>query len=171
MVSGRRSELSSAFDDLLEQNRKQFEKLSGGIAPAPAKEPARPRPRSRPAPTPSAAAPPAPTLDRSSDVVRSLNQRYGDGWRYEITNRRRQGEEVVVRCKLIVEDPGIVRVQSGRARIDRPGDAVEITGSADGVAFAARSEDVSAGNATGDVVEAAFRKAVENALTKCAEML
>ncbi len=182
MVPGGRSGWSSPFDDMLEQNRKQFEDLYGGVGSEPAKESRSEGPRRRPASatsgsvlprsvqTPSAALA-APTIDRSSGPVRFLNDRYGDGWRYEITKRRQQGDEVIVRCRLIVGDQNIIRIQSGRALIYQFGDAVEFMGSADGVAFTARSEDTSRGNATEDPVEAAFNSAVENALTKCAEML
>ncbi len=157
MVAGRGSGLSSPFDDMLEQTRKQFEELSGGLAPAPV-EIARTE-RRRPTP--------APAARRWSDPVRFLDDRYGDGWRYEVTDRRQEGDEAVVRCKLVIADRDITRTETGRARIDWPGPAVDISGRADGVAFTAHAEAA----APEISLQAAFDTAVTDALSKCAESL
>ncbi len=157
MTAGRGSGLSSPFDDMLEQTSKQFEELSGGMAPAPAERPRTERRR----PTP------APAARRWSDPVRFLDDRYGDGWRYEVTDRRQDGDEAVVRCKLVIADRDITRTGFGRARIDRTGPAEEISGRADGVAFTARAEAV----APEISLQAAYDMAVTDALTKCAESL
>jgi len=155
MNAGRGSGLSSPFDDMLEQTRRQFEALSGGLAPAPAESP-RTEPR-----------PPAATDLRRSDPVRYLDDRYGDGWRYEVTDRRREGDEAVVRCRLVIADRDITRTQYGRARIDRTAGGREISGSAGGIAFRARAE----GAPPEISLQAAFDRAVSEALTKCAESL
>lgn len=155
MIAGRGSGLSSPFDDMLEQTRKQFEELSGGLAPAPV-EIAKTEPRR-----------PTPAARRWTDPVRFLDDRYGDGWRYEVTDRRQEGDEAVVRCKLVVADRDITRTGIGRARIDRTGPAEEISGRADGVAFTARAEAA----APEISLQAAYDMAVTDALTKCAELL
>ncbi len=150
MIAGRGSGLSSPFDDMLEQTRKQFEELSGG---APVEEPIPERRR--------------PTSRRWTDPVRFLDGRYGDGWRYEVTDRRQDGDQAVVRCKLVIADRDITRTGIGRARIDRTGPAVEISGRADGVAFTARAE----ATAPEISLQAAFDTALTDALSKCAELL
>lgn len=157
MVAGRGSGLSSPFDDMLEQTRKQFEALSGGLAPAPVEMAKTERRR----PTP------APAARRWSDPVRFLDDRYGDGWRYQVTDRRREGDEAVVRCTLVIADQDITRTGIGRARIERAGPAHEISGRADGVAFSARAEGVPPEIS----LQAAYDMAVTEALRKCAESL
>lgn len=183
MGAGRPSGLSSPFDDMLEQNRKRFEELSRGLAGAPAPRPGAERDRWRPTPadagqappirpTPAAApAAPKPTAIRPTDPIRFLDDRYGKAWRYEVTERRREGDEAVVRCRLVIEDPNVTVTRSGRARIDRAGAAREVSGSADGVAFRLRTDDGSPSAAPGDLVDAAFDRAVAHALAKCVETL
>ncbi len=157
MIAGRGSGLSSPFDDMLEQTRKQFEELSGGLAPAPV-EIARTE-RRRPTPVPAAR--------RWSDPVRFLDDRYGDGWRYEVTDRRQDGDQAVVRCRLVIADGDVTRTGTGRARIERTAAAVEISGRADGVAFTAHA----AAAAPEISLQAAFDTAVTEALRECAELL
>jgi hypothetical protein len=172
-----RSRLSSAFNGMLEQNRKQFEALTNGIGArdreatrsprsseivAPSAPP-RPAERSRDA----ASAAPAPSR---SNAVRFLDDRYGDGWSYEIAERRREGDEVIVLCKLSIPDQDISKSQFGRARIAAGGGA-GLAGSADGIAFSLGSESEAEVAGAGDPEEAAFQKAVASALAKCAEML
>ncbi len=151
MIAGRGSGLSSPFDDMLEQTRKQFDELSGGLAPVvgPSTEPRR------------------PTARRWTDPVRFLDDRYGDGWRYEVTDRRQDGGEAVVRCKLVIADRDITRSGIGRARIERTGPAVDISGRADGVAFTAHTAAAAPENS----LQAAFDTALTEALSKCAESL
>ena len=151
MIAGRGSGLSSPFDDMLEQTRKQFDELSDGLAPAaaPSTEPRR------------------PTARRWTDPVRFLDDRYGDGWRYQVTDRRQDGGEAVVRCRLVIADRDITRTGIGRARIERTGPAMEISGRADGVAFTAHAEAA----APEKSLQAAFDTAETEALRKCAELI
>jgi hypothetical protein len=153
MTAGRGSGLSSPFDDMLEQTRKQFDELSGGLAPVAAPGTERRRP--------------TPAAHRGTDPVRFLDDRYGDGWRYQVTERRQDGGEAVVHCKLVIADRDITRTGIGRARIERTGPAVEISGRADGVAFTARAEAA----APEISLQAAFDTALTEALSKCAELL
>ena len=178
MGSDRRPDLVSPFDDMLEENRRQFEDLSNGmrsrtapgtasevpaVLPAPATStPARPATRARdslPAPRPA-----------SSDAVRFLNDRYGDGWRYEITDRRREGDEVVVLCKLVIEDQHITKSQFGTSRIDQVGDGEDVKGSAGGIVFSVQSAKPPAAP-SGNPVDQAFRRAEAAALANCAALL
>ncbi len=174
MAGKRGSDFTSPFDDMLEQNRRQFEELYKGPAEAQAPNPAAlpaPGAQANPAPpTPSPAAasgPPARAFDPASDdPVRFLDHRYGAGWSYEVTERRREGDEVVVRCRLSIPDHDLSKAEVGRARIDRPDAAPEIAGSADGVSFALGPE-----NGINDAEEAAYEQALANALAKCAALL
>lgn len=151
MTAGRGSGLSSPFDDMLDETRKQFDELSGGPAPAavPRTEPRR------------------PTAHQATDPVRFLDDRYGEGWRYEVTDRRQDGDQAVVRCRLVIADGDVTRTGTGRARIERTAAPVEISGRADGVAFTAHA----AAAAPEKSLQAAFDTAVTEALRKCAELL
>ena len=75
---------------------------------------------------------------------------------------------MVVRCRLMVASRGIDRTRSGRAPIDPTSVRHDIIGSADGVPFSFRSDDVSgAGGAEQDAVA----RAVEDALAKCVDAI
>ena len=151
MADKRDSRLSSSFDGMLKANWRQFEALTNGIG-------ARAR---KAAPPPSTAAP-AP-----SDAVRFLDDRYGNGWSYEVAERRREGDEIIVLCKLSIPDQDISKSQFGSATVLGAGGAPGVGGSADGIAFSLGSEE----GGDGDPEEAAFQRALASALAKCAEML
>ena len=149
MASRRRSGFSSPFDEMVEKTRKQFDDLSGGMAPrwpgnsgpprrtAP-REVERYAPRTAEAPPPSPEQKTAPQLPGpaagfdagSMDPARFLDDRFGGGWRHEITDRRRDGDDVVVQCRLGIDGEVHSRTQMGRARIYAAGPASEIAGSA-----------------------------------------
>ncbi len=162
MVAGNDSEFSSPFDAMLDQDRRRLDQLYQG----PAGDRYSPPPRSKSSPTvPSR---PLPTAVRSvrapSDPVQILDERYGDSWRHEVVERRRDGEDMVVSCRLTIAAHGIDLTRSGRARIGRNSSRSEIIGSADGIPFSFRSEDATgADGAAGDAVE----RAVAEALAKC----
>ena len=164
MASNRRSDLTSSFDDMLDQNQRQFDDLYTGSRPR--------QPAARPASPPSPPASPAPRrASDQTDAVRFLNDRYGERWHYEIADRRREGDEVIVLCKLVVADLDNAKSQFGRARIGQSGAAPAAKGSADGVAFALGPEPSSAAGIAGDPEDAAFRQAVDAALANCAALL
>ena len=162
MVADRDSEFSSPFDELLEQDRKRLDRLyhgpAGDRASPVASTRSSPTVRSRP---PSTAARP---LRPPADPANILNEKYGDGWRHEIVERRRDGDDMVVRCRLTIAAHRIDVTRSGRARIDPNSVRPEIVGSADGIPFSFRSEDVT--GADGAAEDAAAR-AVTDALAKC----
>ncbi len=142
MSPNRRSEFASPFDAMLAETRAQFNALYGGGAPAAA-----------PVPVEAASA--------ASGSEAELNARYGTGWRHEITERRREGDEAVVLCRLTIPQMGIVKAQFARAPI---GGGSNVAGHAGGVAFRA------GGAGDGDEA-AAFAAAAEAALAKCLALL
>jgi len=127
MREPRRSQLSSAFDDLLERNWQQFDSLQGG--------------RGR---------------RREGDAAASGDAARDGGWRHEIIDRQREGDEAVVTCRLIVDDTGAEIVQQGRAPL---GAAGRRAGNSGGIAF-------SIGVSDGDEAEA-FQAAADAALAAC----
>ncbi len=145
MSSNRPSEFSSPFDAMLAESRRQFDALYGDSAP----------PRAE-VPTPSV---PEPAVSASA---RTLNERYGGGWRHEITERRREDDEAVVLCRLTITESGSVKAQFGRAPM---GTASGVGGTAGGVAFR------TAAPTGADSEAAAFAAAEEAALAKCVAML
>ena len=169
MAADRKPGFSSPFDAMLDDNRRAFEALSAGTgsslrqaAPVESRTPiAGPRLSVRPVRT-------APSAAGKSDAVRFLDDRYGHGWRYEIAERRRDGDEIIVLCKLIIGDQETAKSQFGRARV---GGATAITGRADGVRFTIGAEPERGAADAGDPEEAAFRRAVDAALANCVEML
>ncbi len=173
MAAGRDSEFSSPFDAMLDQNRQRLDRLYRGPAGDDDRySPATTAGSSAPVASPSARGRPAPTAARPprarSDPARSLDERFGDRWRHEVVEQRRDGDDMVVRCRLTVAGQGVDLTRSGRARIDPTSARHEIIGSADGVPFSFRSDDASgAGGAEQDAVA----RAVEDALAKCVDAI
>ncbi len=114
MSSGSTRGLLDSFDALIEGNRQQMDELYGQSGATP--------PRSV-----SQAADVGEELTRFEDLDRQsigegqsavwLNQNFPDAWRYEIRDRRRQGNEVVVLCLLDLLGHKIHKAQFGSAMI------------------------------------------------------
>jgi hypothetical protein len=163
MTNTQRPELSSIFDDMLAQNKKRFDDLYRGGRPYAGGFAAGPRAfAGSPAtvvPSPSAVA--STQLDPASAAARRLNERFGNDWRYEIAEKRRDGDEAIVLCKLILGKAGAVRTQFGSAKLsDGP-----VAGASDGVRF-------KLGHASAELDERdAFRRATEVALMNCIDLI
>jgi hypothetical protein len=162
MADTRRPELSSMFDGMLAQTRKQLDDLYRGqrrggertaspMAPAASNRDAGAR-----------AAKPSALLDASSSAaVRRMNDRFGSDWRYEITEQRREAGEAIVLCKLTFGKDRAVRTQFGRAALS----SGPVTGASDGVRFR-----LGTGASAADERDA-FRRAAEAALMNCIELI
>ena len=176
---------TSAFDDLLEKNRRELDALYRDTGGAGLRGPGRTRDSSTTAkPAPAGPAPASETSPREpvrpvsgatttadpsgggSPTERLLNERHGDGWRFEITSRRREKDEVIVVGTLRLPGSGGLRTQFGSARISAADDAA--SGSTGGVAF---SFGGGAGGSPAAAEEAAFERAREDALASCAALL
>ncbi|MDP6342747.1 MAG: hypothetical protein QF578_14415 [Alphaproteobacteria bacterium] len=146
---------------MLDRNRQRLDALYGGSG--------RPAPMANPAPAPPAVPPPAAAPERSPVSAR-LDARYGEEWRFEVAERRRDGDEVIVLGKLFVGqgEEAVAKSQFGRARIGAPSGG-RVSGSSDGVAFSFGAGGAAPGG--GDSEEAAYRQAADAALAQCAEML
>ncbi len=155
-MSAGRSDFTSPFDDMLDQSRRQFDDLYGGATGA------------TPPPRRPAAEPKSDRQEVSEDTRRFLDDGYGDRWRYEVSERRREDDEVIVLCKLIVGDGSVSKSQFGSAPVG--GQRAGLKGSAGGIAFALGTE-AEAGSGGGDPEQAAYRQALARALANCAEML
>jgi len=171
MSSEDRQSLSSAFDNMLKDARRELDGLFDGSVTARADErPTASSPYSPP-PKPRKSSPQSSSRSANlSDAERFLNDRYADGWRREILERKRDGNEVVVLCKLIVEDHDISKTQFGRARVGG-GNAVAVGGTSGGVSFGvggSRERDRTSGENAESV---AYRVATADALAKCVAML
>jgi hypothetical protein len=143
------SGLASAFDAMLSQNRDRFDTML----------------HRRPGSTPAA---PASTPQEASESVRFLNDRYGRGWHHEVIERRREGDEVIVLCRLTVDELDMSKTQFGSAKIGEANTKPITAGSAGGIAFTLGSEQ--AGREK-DTEEAAFRRALDDGLAKCVALL
>ena len=114
MSSGSTRGLLDSFDALIEGNRQQMDELYGQSGATP--------PRSV-----SQAAGVREELTRFEDLDRQsigdgqsavwLNQNFPNAWRYEIRDRRRQDNEVVVLCRLDLLGHKIHKAQFGSAMI------------------------------------------------------
>jgi len=162
MAETRRSELSSLFDDMLTQSRKQFDDLyRGGLRHSERAADTRPL-AAADRDSSSRAAKTSTLLEASSSpAIRRLNERFGGDWRYEITEQRRESGEAIVLCKLTFGKDGAVRTQFGRAAFS----SGAVTGAADGVRFS-----LGAGGSTADERDA-YRRAAEAALMNCIELI
>ncbi len=139
MANPQRPGPSSVFDDMLVQGKKRFDALSRGG---------------------SHTAAPIVRPDPDSPVTRLLNERFGNNWRYEITERRRDGDEAIVLCKLFLGKEGALRSQFGRARISEG----PVAGAVGGVRF-----KIGSGGAEQSERDA-FGRATEAALMNCADL-
>ena len=180
------SRFTSAFDELLERSRRELDALYEDAAPATPAAPGGSRgspPRSEPAATaaeadggdrgatpgdpapvrgamPASRGPPSP----STPVERLLDERYGDGWRFEITSRRREGNEAIVAGTLRLPGAGGMRTQFGSALVAASGGGAP--GSIGGVEFSFRKGEPPRDPRA--VEEAAFERARQDALANCA---
>ncbi len=161
MANMQRPELSSVFDDMLAQNKKRFDELyrdersHAGKAAAALKGPFGKQTSAFHSP----ATAPGAKLDPHSPAARRLRERFGDDWRYEITEQRRVGDEAIVLCKLILGKDSAVRTQFGRANISEG----PVNGASGGVRFRVAG----AGQDDRD----AFRRATEAALINCVDLI
>ena len=89
-----------------------------------------------------------------------MNERFGNDWRYEITEQRRDGDEAIVLGKLFLGKEGAVRSQFGRAKISEG----PVAGHSGGVRFKIGSAGAEQGERD------AFRRATEAALMNCADL-
>lgn len=171
--------LSSAFDELLAENRKQMDELLGK-SPEASPEPAAPSPAYAPPPPapPSATARPITTTsgrpsshsdDVPPEVTAMLDRRYGDGWRHEIKERRREGNDIFVTCSLTVEADNLSATQTGRAPVGAGTES--INGSVNGYKFRLTPKGGGQGDPGSDPEGAAHRKALGEALIRCLEAL
>ena len=164
MSSGRLRGFASAFDDMLEQNRRELDALSGGSS-------LRPPSRGREGPRPSAprsessmAAAPSRT-----PAERTLDEKLGPGWRHEVVERLREGGELVVRCRINVPQRGITRTVYGSAPLS--GSAPRVSGTAGGNSFSLGGGTHAVGGGAVEAERMAERRAVESALAACARLL
>ena len=97
----------------------------------------------------------------SSAAAQYLNERFANRWHYQIVERRRVGDEVVVMCKLFLEDHGVVKTQFGRATVA----AGSVAGRSGAVRFRLEL------GAAEPSEEDAYRRAAENALANCVKLL
>jgi len=160
MANTQRPVISSVFDDMLSKTRKSFDKLysSRQLPAGPSAAGSKSVLRRQKTPT-------SPSenlqIDADSPAARRLNERLGDDWRFEIAEQKRDGDEAIVLCKLIIGKDGAVRTQFGRAKIQR----ASVAGASGGVRFQV------GGTAAAPDEREAFRRATEAALMNCAELI
>jgi hypothetical protein len=97
----------------------------------------------------------------NSVAASRLRQRFGDRWRCEMVTQPHEGDEIIVLCRLHVDDLGVVKTQFGHASIHRG----PMTGRCGDVRFR-----IGATPTEQDETEA-YQRAAEAALTKCCELL
>ena len=185
MPSERPSGFSSAFDELLERSRRELDALSiGSDAPALSPTPTTPRTTTR-APASSGAvsrsassrASAASPAAARSPAERALDEKLGVGWRHEVLDRTREGDELVVRCRVTAPARGVSRTWYGSAPLPGGG-----RGGPSGMTGRAGSVRFTLGGGTGagtsgqrrDPLQAereAERQAIESALAACARLL
>jgi len=163
MANQPQSNLSSVFDGMLTQSKKQLDDLyrgsRGGVGEL-AKTAAAIFGGENAVPAEA-----RPTLsadfEDGSSATRRLRERFGSDWHYEIKERHRDGDEAIVLGKLTFGKEGAIRTQFGRAKM--PGAAV--AGAISGVQFR-----IGEGGGARDEQDA-FRRAAEAALASCVALI
>ena len=165
VASSRLSGFASAFDDMLERSRREMDALSGGSRvdrPQRAGEGTtisqRPRRKGD-----------APSAPRRSAAERALDEKLGPGWRHEVVERIREGDEMVVRCRVHAPARGITRTVYGSASLS--GAASRTSGTAGGVSFRLGDGGSPAGSGAMEAERDAERRAVDAALAACTRLL
>jgi hypothetical protein len=163
MADQSHANLSSVFDGMLTQSKKQLDDLyrgsRGGVGGL-AKTAAAIFGGENGVPAASRSTPPADFDDGSSAASR-LRERYGSDWHYEIKERHRDGDEAIVLGKLTFGKQGGIRTQFGRAKIS----GAAVTGASSGVQFR-----IGEGGSARDEHDA-FRRASEAALASCIALI
>ena len=183
MPSDRLTGFSSAFDELLERSRRELDALSGGSG-SPALSPGSPT-SAVPAAGSSArratqgvSARPArastlPPPSRSP-AERALDEKLGADWRYEVLDRTREGDEMVVRCRVTAPSRDVSRTWHGSAALsggDRGGASGGMTGTAGNVRFSLGGSTRAPTHDPIRTEREAERQAIESALAACARLL
>ena len=113
-------ELIGSFDALLEGNRRELESLLNSPSES-AKGPVRSEANDSDAPTSE-----REKIERfdkgelaNMDAADWLNRYYQDEWRYNVRDRRKEGNELMVLCRFELPRYGIRRTQFGIAEIER----------------------------------------------------
>ena len=174
MPSDRLSGFSSAFDELLERSRRELDALSGGSnAPAFATEPATTVRPSTGSPAAARTEPvPDPSPSTRSPAERALDEKLGTDWRYEVLDRTRDGDELIVRCRVRSSARGLSRTWYGSAPMAGAGrSASGMTGSAGNVSFTLGGGPGKGAENPAQAERDAERRAVESALGACARLL
>jgi hypothetical protein len=162
MMETRRPQLSSVFDDMAARNRKRLDELYRGgrgqtAATSPIAKDALGRQWNE---TVWSAATSVADLNPDSPLSRRLRERFGNDWRFEITERLRVGDEAIVLGRLTVGKDSI-RTQFGRATMS----PAPVAGASGDVKFKMAADG-------GETDESeAFRLAAEAALSGCADLI
>jgi hypothetical protein len=163
MANQLQANLPSVFDDMLTQNKKQFDDLyrgSHGGIDAVGKTATAIFGGEKMTPAPSPQLPLADTED-DSPAARRLRERFGNEWRYEITERHRDGDEAIVLGKLTFGKQSAVRTQFGRAKIS----STPVAGASSGIQFRIGEESGARDE------QDAFRRAAAAALADCVDLI
>ena len=178
MPSDRLTGFSSAFDELLERSRRELDALSSGSGAPTLSSTGQPSPNRSPNASDAAtrsvsSRTPAYSSPSRSPAERALDEKLGTGWRHEVLDRTREGDELVVRCRVTAPARGVSRTWHGSAPLSGGlgGGASGLTGTAGNVRF---SLGASVGSQTHDPLQAereAERQAIESALAACARLL
>jgi hypothetical protein len=105
---------------------------------------------------------------RSTPTARVLDDWFGGRWRFEITDRRHDGDEVVVSGRVVVENQGIEMSGTGRAAVATGNAAIE--GTTAGIVFRVKPAHAMARDSVGGPEDSAFRQAAAVALARCAQL-
>jgi hypothetical protein len=163
MANQQNTSLSSVFDGMLTQSKKQFDELYGGSRGGLGglgKSAAAMFGGEKVSPS---VASPTSSVDAKEDspAARRLRERFGGDWHYDIKERHRDGDEAIVLGRLTFGKDRAVRTQFGRAKI--PG--ARVAGASGGVQFR-----VGEGSGARDEQDA-FRRAAEAALANCVDLI
>ena len=144
---------------MLERNRRELDALAVGSKPP------------LPARTASPAAPSSRAPLRSA-AEQILDDKLGGAWRYDVLERVRDGDDLIVRVRVTEARRGISRTQYGSASLNAP-TASKVQGKTGNVAFSLAGSTSPRGEALSSLSRerSIEHAAIESALMACARLL
>lgn len=161
MPQNKPGHMARVFDDMLARDRSEFDKLFSVQGAFGRRSSLLQRPVA-----------PGDQPVAQTEATDMLSRRFGDDWRFDIVEQRREGGELIVIGKVSIPSRNISATQSASTPVPAAGArSGRISGTADGIAFSAGSDDAGPVQAGESAEEAALRRATDEIIRNCLRWL